>query len=425
MFKPHILIFNIRGDTMDKNLANELFFAKEAANYLGITTQRLNTLVKEEKIEPLKKTPSGTIFHIDELNKRREEQRIFTKIGQGGGKGMFKLDSKNKLEALNFATLMNALGVTEQRLDPLFSEFGETVDIAIPLKDNSVIEKYVEFFGADKQILLKEHDVAERAFSNLKETDEIIKRGDQYYPPLLEATEQAPRFLYIRGKKSLLFEKRTVALVGSRQASDKAKYNTRRLAAQLGENGITIVSGLAKGIDVTAHVEALRRGFNTIAVIGTNLNQYYPAENKEVQLMIEKKGLVVSQFSPANKTQRWFFPLRNGVMSGLSLATVIMEAGETSGALKQADFALKQGREVLIPRSALEIESITWPARYVKKGAKVVTSPKDVLEKLAESNIFKVDEDYQQQTLDDFFNQDAEETKQSKGQWINQISDGD
>jgi DNA processing protein len=320
---------------------------------------------------------------------------------------------------------MNVLNITEQRLDPLFSEFGNIADFAIPLTDSSVINKYVDFFNAEKQQLLREYELAERAFSNLKNTDEIIKRGDQYYPPLLEATEQAPRFLYIRGKKSLLFEKRTVALVGSRQASEKAKDNTRRLAARLGENGITIVSGLAKGIDVTAHIEALRRGYNTIAVIGTNLNQYYPAENKEVQLMIEKKGLVVSQFSPANKTQRWFFPLRNGVMSGLSLATVIMEAGETSGALKQADFALRQGREVLIPRSALEIESISWPARYVSKGAKVVTSPKDVLEKLAESNIFKVDENYQQQTLDDYLCQSVEETKQSKGQWINQISDGE
>ena len=101
---------------------------------------------------------------------------------------------------------------------------------------------------------------------------------------MLENTEQAPRFLYIRGKKALLHEKRTVALVGSRQASEKAKENTVRLARALGRNGITVVSGLAKGIDVTAHKAALESGFNTIAVIGTNLNQYYPRENKEVQL---------------------------------------------------------------------------------------------------------------------------------------------
>jgi DNA processing protein len=187
---------------------------------------------------------------------------------------------------------------------------------------------------------------------------------------------------------------------------------------------------LAKGIDVTAHSEALKNGYNTIAVIGTNLNQYYPAANKEVQLMIEKKGLVVSQFSPANKTQRWFFPMRNGVMSGLSLATVVMEAGETSGALKQADYALKQGREVLIPQSALKMESISWPEKYVKKGAKVVTYPRDVLEILAESNIFKVDRECKQQTIDDLLQTDKSEaklaeTKPAKIKWIDQMPDGE
>lgn len=410
---------------MDKNLANELFFSKEAADYLGVSTQRLNALVKEGKIEPLKKTPSGTIFHIDELNKRKEEQRIFSKVSQGGGKGMFQLDSKAKIEALNFATLMNALDITEQRLDPQFTDFSEGTDVTIPLNDSTVVNHYVDYFNVSKEHLLREFNAAERAFSRLRETDEIIKRGSQDYPPLLAQTEQAPRFLYIRGKKSLLFEKRTVALVGSRQASDKAKDNTRRLTIKLGDNGITIISGLAKGIDVTAHQEALKNGFNTIAVIGTNLNQYYPAENKAVQMEIEQKGLVVSQFSPANKTQRWFFPLRNGVMSGLSLATVIMEAGETSGALKQADFALKQGREVLIPKSALDIKTISWPAKYVKKGAKVVTYPKDVLELLAESNIFKVDEKYRQQTIEDLLQDGVYEPKQSKTQWIGQMTSGE
>lgn len=410
---------------MRKSLADELFFSKEAADYLNITTQRLNTLVKEGKIMPLKKNASGTIFHIDELNKRREEQRIFLKVGQGGGKGMFLFDTKDKIEALNFATLMNVLDVTEQRLDPLFSEFSEHVDVTIRLNDEAVIDDYSKYFHVDKSKIIREFSVAERAFSQLHKTDEIIKRGSQDYPPLLAETDQAPRFLYLRGRKSLLFEKRTVALVGSRQASDKAKENTARLTDRLGDNGITIVSGLAKGIDVTAHRQALEKGYNTIAVIGTNLNQYYPAENKEVQLMIEKKGLVVSQFSPANKTQRWFFPMRNGVMSGLSLATVIMEAGETSGALKQADFALKQGREVLIPQSALNLKSISWPAKYVQKGAKVVRTPKDVLIILADSNIFKMEKKYVQQTFDDIVSTDSTDLKRPKAKWVNLVSEGE
>ena len=401
----------------------ELFFSKEAADYLGITTQRLNKLVQEGKIHPLKKNASGAVFHIDELNRRKDELAIFTRIGQGGRAGMFVLDSKEKNEALNFATLMNVLEITENKLDPMFSEFAKSTDVAKPIPE--VIGLYAKFFRASEDRLQREYDRAKKAFSGLRENDEIIKRGSKDYPPLLMQTEQAPRFLYIRGKKSLLFEKRTVALVGSRQASEESKDNTRGLAESLGKNGITVISGLAKGIDVTAHKTALDNGYNTISVIGTNLNQYYPPENKEIQLEIEKRGLVVSQFSPAAKTQRWFFPLRNGVMSGLSLATVIMEAGETSGALKQADFALKQGRQVLIPQQALEMKNITWPAKYVSRGASVFGSHDEVLMALAENNIFKVDKESEpvQQTLDDYFNGDNKKNTVKKSvQWIDPVS---
>lgn len=387
-------------------LEDQLFFAKEAADYLGITVQRLNKLVQEGKIKPLKKNASGTVFHIDELERRKEEQKIFTEV-KTGGKTMFTFDSRTKQEALNYATMMNVLEITENKLDPLFDEFAQKNAVDIPLDNDELIDTYCAFFSVSKARLIDEYEKAYKAFLTLKETDEIIKRGNKDYPPLLAQTEQAPRFLYIRGKKSLLYERRTVALVGSRQASEESKENTRRLAVKLGQNGITVVSGLAKGIDVTAHVEALKWGFNTIAVIGTNLNQYYPADNKSVQLEIEKRGLVVSQFSPASQTQRWFFPLRNGVMSGLSLATVIMEAGETSGALKQADFALKQGRQVMIPKNALNIKSITWPARYVEKGAVWVERPMDVIRILADNNIFKTDEkevEPIQQTLEDYLN---------------------
>lgn len=411
----------------ENNLREQLFFSKEAAEYLGITVQRLNKLVQEGKIIPLKKNASGTVYHIEELNRRKEEMEIFTEIKKGGENSMFVFDSKVKHEALNYATLMNVLEYTEHKLEPLFVEFGKSIRLDIPLEDSSVIENYVEFFKVDRDVLVREYRQAYDAFKTLRDTDEIIKRGDKDYPPLLAETAQAPRFLYIRGRKSLLYEKRTVSLVGSRQASEMAKDNTRRLTVALGKNGITIVSGLAKGIDVTAHEEALKSGFNTIAVIGTNLNQYYPAENKRVQLEIEKKGLVVSQFSPASKTQRWFFPLRNGVMSGLSLATVIMEAGETSGALKQADFALKQGRQILIPETALRIEQITWPAKYVKRGAKVVRTPIDVLIELANSNIFEANQNHGsesvQRTLDDYMEDNLVEKNSEKVQieWIDTV----
>lgn len=299
---------------------------------------------------------------------------------------MFEIDTSVKQEALNYSTLINVLGITEKKLEPLFNEFSEECSISKPLIE--LLHEYSVFFNIEEEKLDKEYHNAFYLFSKLKNTDEIIKKGSRDYPTLLYETEQAPRFLYIRGKKSLLNEKRTIALVGSRQASAKAQQSTYQLAKRLGTNGMTIVSGLARGIDSSAHKGALENNFNTVAVIGTNLNQYYPKENKELQLEIEEKGLVVSQFSPANKTQRWFFPLRNGVMSGLSLATIIMEASETSGALKQADFALKQNRKILIAKNVFENTKINWPKKYVAKGAIVVEKPSDVLKELAESEIF-------------------------------------
>ena len=184
----------------EKTLADQLFFAKEAAEYLGITAQRLNKLVQEEKVKPIKKSASGTIFHLNELNRRKEELEIFTKINQGGGNGMFVFDTKVKREALNFATLMNVLNYTEHKLEPLFVEFSKKVNVDIPIKDSDVCEEYTRFFNVNKDVLLKEYDKAYKAFLTLRETDEVIKRGSPEYPPLLAKTEQAPRYINIKGK---------------------------------------------------------------------------------------------------------------------------------------------------------------------------------------------------------------------------------
>ncbi len=382
--------------------ADELFFSKEAADFLGITVQRLNKLVQTGKIVPLKKNSSGTVFHISELLRRKEEIAVFSEIHEVTGEivsGMFEIDSPTKQEAVNFSAIMAVLNISEKKLIPSFESFAKTVDVSEPLTEH--LDKWSSFFNVSELELSSMYNAAVREFHRLKKDDEIIKKGSQDYPELLAETEEAPRFLYIRGNKSLLYDSRTVALVGSREASEEAKRNTERVAVALGKNGIIIVSGLAKGIDVTAHKTALEHGYRTIAVIGTNLNQYYPNENKQVQIEIEKKGLVISQFSPLLKTERWFFPLRNGVMSGLSRATVVMAAGETSGALVQARCALKQGRLVLIPQNAFSISSVTWPAKFVARGAFAVKSPQEIIERLSRVNLYHTEPDLFDDSLND------------------------
>jgi DNA processing protein len=224
------------------------------------------------------------------------------------------------------------------------------------------------------------------SFSKLTDDVILVKKGDGIYSRLLEKVKDAPPYLFLKGNVHLLDEK-SVCVVGSRNASNDSMKKTERLVKSLIKRNIVVNAGLAKGIDTATHQSALKNGGRTIAVIGTPINQYYPKENKELQIEIEKKGLVVSQFPPCNNIFRWNFPTRNATMSGISLATIIMEAGETSGALKQADYALKQGRDVLIPQSAIENPSINWPKKYVSKGAYAFKTLKEALEILNKNEL--------------------------------------
>ena len=224
--------------------------------------------------------------------------------------------------------------------------------------------------GLSQQALENTFDVVRRAFLRLGSDDVIIKKGTAAYPRLLGMTQEAPPYLFLRGNVSLLNEP-IVSVVGSRKASKDGLLKAKRLAQLLGREGIVVASGLARGIDTAAHTSSLDNGFLTIAVIGTSITEVYPKENEGLQRMISEEGLVVSQFPPSTPTQRWHFPVRNAVMSGISLATVIVEASETSGALRQADYALKQQRLVFIPQSALANPNITWPRKYIEqRGAK-------------------------------------------------------
>lgn len=385
-----------------EGLADNLFFSKEAADYLGISVQRLATLTKEGTVVPLKKNQSGTIYHKNELDRRKRELSIFSSgyTGpEGRETGMFRIDTPTRNEAVNLATVMNLLHMSEKKACAIIDSIDRDTACA-PMSEN--LDRWETALRISPTEIENGYAHARSAFTTLRKTDEILRLGDPRYPRLLSQTEEAPRFLYLRGRISLLQDIRTVALVGSRKAGPEGRSNTERVARILGSNGIIIVSGLAKGIDVTAHRAALDNGIPTIAVIGTNLNQYYPGENKEVQERIEKEGLVVSQFSPATRTERWFFPLRDGVMSGLSQATVIMEAGETSGALKQAKYALKQKRLVLIPQNAFSIPSITWPARFEKMGAIRVKNPSEIIDILSQYKVYRQKEGDRDETYDLF-----------------------
>lgn len=176
---------------------------------------------------------------------------------------------------------------------------------------------------------------------------------DEAYPGNLRAVHDRPPLILIAGRLRSR-DARAIAVVGARRASQTGVKAAERIAAHLVEAGFTVFSGLAAGIDTAAHTGALANGGRTVAVIGTGLGRVYPPQNAALQRRIAAEGAVVSQFWPDAPPTKRSFPMRNAVMSGLTLATVVVEAAHTSGARMQARLALAQGRPVFLLSSLLE-----------------------------------------------------------------------
>lgn len=175
----------------------------------------------------------------------------------------------------------------------------------------------------------------------------LVTLLDQDYPVRLLMVHQRPPFLTVRGALSPADE-RAVAVVGSRDASPRGLHVAREVATALTTRGITVLSGLAAGIDAAAHRAALDAGGRTVAVVGTGLRHCYPAAHRDLQAEIGERGAVVSQFWPDAGPAKHHFPMRNAVMSGCGIATVVVEAGEHSGTRVQARLALEHGRHVFL-----------------------------------------------------------------------------
>jgi DNA processing protein len=216
----------------------------------------------------------------------------------------------------------------------------------------------------------------------------LLLHGTQGYPTGLRDAKDPVEMLYTQGSFHLLTSPRRVAVVGTRKISTEGAARTRRLVRELVKHEFTVVSGLAQGVDTVTHKTAIELGGKTFAVIGTPISECYPRENLELQRLIAKEYLLVSQvpvLKYKSQTPQWnrlFFPERNKTMSALTQATIIVEAGETSGTLIQAKAALEQKRKLFILESNFHNPAITWPAKFEKLGAKRVRDFDDILREL-------------------------------------------
>ena len=210
---------------------------------------------------------------------------------------------------------------------------------------------------------------------------------DNQYPEQLKNIFDPPPALYVRGALEHL-AKTSVALVGSRTATTYGLTVAEKLARELAEADIAVVSGMARGVDTAAHRGAISSGGITIAVLGCGIDVVYPRENQQLMYSIIENGAVASEFPPGSSPEAWHFPVRNRIISGLSRAVVVVEAAERSGALITAHVALDQGREVMAVPGNITNKLSTGPNNLIKQGAVPVTCTADILEGLGMGLIF-------------------------------------
>lgn len=222
----------------------------------------------------------------------------------------------------------------------------------------------------------------EDELNRLKQSEHrVVTLADTDYPSLLKQIPDPPPLLYVHGR--LTSSPKTIAVVGSRNATRYGLSAAHKLCHDISSLGLTVVSGLARGIDTAAHQGALAAHGQTVAVLGSGLEKIYPAENKALFGQIAASGAVISEFPLTAPPEGHNFPIRNRIISGMSLGTVVVEAGMKSGSLITARLAAEQNREVFAVPGSISSYKSTGTHNLIKQGAKLVEHAQDIVEELA------------------------------------------
>jgi DNA processing protein len=231
-------------------------------------------------------------------------------------------------------------------------------------------------------VLVRSRVSLEEEWARLQAQDiRLLTWDDEAYPSRLKEIDQPPPVLYVRGEL-LPDDEWAVAIVGTRRVTAYGRQVAEELAGVLARNGVTVVSGLALGVDSVAHQAALNAGGRTLAVFGTGVDQVYPPQNRRLAEQISRQGALLSDYPLGTPPDGVNFPPRNRIIAGLSLAVVVVEAGLTSGALITAAFAAEQGREVFAVPGNIHAPQSMGTNRLIQDGAHPLLNPQDVLEAL-------------------------------------------
>jgi len=273
-----------------------------------------------------------------------------------------------------FISLVNRLGRPEEVLSASLETLAEIPDVGKEVAKN--VKQKVKWQIADEQLKLLEKHSA-KAAGEIK----FVTYKDSSYPANLKNIYDPPPFLFLKGelKKD---DQKALAIVGTRRASSYGKNVAEKLASELTRRGVTIVSGLARGIDSIGHLSALKERGRTVAVLGSGLDVIYPQEHTPLARKIQENGAIISEFLLGTKPLAENFPKRNRLISGLSLGVIVIEAPKKSGALLTAECALDQGREVFAVPGNIGSKRSEGTNELIKKGASLVTSVDDILSEL-------------------------------------------
>jgi DNA processing protein len=276
-------------------------------------------------------------------------------------------------------TLIKGIGAV--RLQALIRHFGD-LESAWKAKPADLAEAGLGGKLVERIIQAREGADLEKISAQIvRQGIQILTWDDEAYPARLREIDQPPPVLYLRGEY-LPDDLFAVAIVGTRRITPYGRQVTEEIASFLAANGITVVSGLARGVDAVAHTAALRAGGRTIGVLGSGVDRIYPPEHRALAEQTTERGAVVSDYAPGTPPDASNFPPRNRIISGLSLAVVVIEAGETSGALITAEFAAEQGREVFaVPGSILAPQS-KGTNKLIQQGAQPLLTASDLMQAL-------------------------------------------
>ena len=285
-------------------------------------------------------------------------------------------------ETISLIHLNMIQGVGLKTVQILRDVFGSAADALQATSDE--LSKIDRLTPAMRELLLRKpvQYPIERELELIQEYGcQVLTLYDAAYPALLKAIDTPPIVIYIRGELTSE-DSLSLALVGSRDAKDYGRKASYRLSYQLAQRGLTIVSGLAKGIDTAAHRGALESGGRTVAVMGSGLSFIYPATNTDLAEKITASGALISEFPMETTPKPNNFPRRNRIISGLTLGTVVVEASNRSGALITARLAGEQGREVFAVPGEIFSELSTGTHKLINNGAKLVNTVDDLLNEL-------------------------------------------